>query len=447
MTLGRTRGVFQHDVLPPYLSRTRWFPERSPAAITTTVTSAIPFANEGDNRPWLAFFEWAQNDAAIRYTIPLRIRWHRFERERHNPRALAAVRQGAREGTLLDVASERDFIEILINNLRSTETVEEGSTRLEFRPTDELLKRPTMEIAHVHAVETEQSNSTALVDNAYVVKIYRKLESGINPELEVGRFLTEVAGFANSPALLGGIELVEGERRSAIGIVHGFVDDRRLVEQKLSNYWGYNSLSFFAPEARYGPDNPLDAFRTTVARLHDAGIEVLLDVVYNHTAEGNHLGPTLSFRGIDNTSYYWLQPDNARYYDDFTGTGNSLNLTHPRVTQMVMDSLRYWVEVCHVDGFRFDLATTLARGAGGFDRNSGFLTAVRQDPALAATKLVAEPWLQASPWCATRPALPCLLCGLQPAMSATFRWFFPRPRVLRSNPKRRRRCCAPASPA
>ena len=174
--------------------------------------------------------------------------------------------------------------------------------------------------------------------------------------------------------------------------IHGFVDDRRLVEQKLSNYWGYNSLSFFAPEARYGSDNPLDAFRTTVARLHDAGIEVLLDVVYNHTAEGNHLGPTLSFRGIDNTSYYWLQPDNARYYDDFTGTGNSLNLTHPRVTQMVMDSLRYWVEVCHVDGFRFDLATTLARGAGGFDRNSGFLTAVRQDPALAATKLVAEPW-------------------------------------------------------
>jgi len=174
--------------------------------------------------------------------------------------------------------------------------------------------------------------------------------------------------------------------------IHGFVDDRRLVEQKLSNYWGYNSLSFFAPEARYGSDNPLDAFRTTVARLHDAGIEVLLDVVYNHTAEGNHLGPTLSFRGIDNTSYYWLQPDNARYYDDFTGTGNSLNLTHPRVTQMVMDSLRYWVEVCHVDGFRFDLATTLARGAGGFDRNSGFLTAVRQDPALAAIKLVAEPW-------------------------------------------------------
>ena len=107
-----------------------------------------------------------------------------------------------------------------------------------------------------------------------------------------------------------------------------------------------------------------------MARLHDAGIEVMLDVVYNHTAEGNHMGPTLSFRGIDNASYYWLKPDNPRFYDDFTGCGNSVNLTHPRVLQMVMDSLRYWVEVCHVDGFRFDLATTLARGPNGFDRNS-----------------------------------------------------------------------------
>ena len=174
--------------------------------------------------------------------------------------------------------------------------------------------------------------------------------------------------------------------------IHGFVDDRRLVEMKLSNYWGYNSLSFFAPDSRYGQDNPLDAFRTTVARLHDAGIEVLLDVVYNHTAEGNHLGPTLSFRGIDNTSYYWLTPDSPRFYNDFTGTGNSLNLTHPRVLQMVMDSLRYWVEVCHVDGFRFDLATTLGRGRTGFDRGSGFFTALRQDPVLASVKLIAEPW-------------------------------------------------------
>ncbi len=174
--------------------------------------------------------------------------------------------------------------------------------------------------------------------------------------------------------------------------IHGFIDDRHLVERKLSNYWGYNSIAYFAPENRYGPEGALDAFRMTVARLHDAGIEVLLDVVYNHTAEGNHLGPTLSFRGIDNKSYYWLVPDKPRYYDDFTGTGNSLNLSHPRVLQMVMDSLRYWVEVCHVDGFRFDLATTLSRDSNGFDRGSAFLTAVRQDPVLASVKLIAEPW-------------------------------------------------------
>ncbi len=119
--------------------------------------------------------------------------------------------------------------------------------------------------------------------------------------------------------------------------IHGFIDDRQLVEKKLVNYWGYNSIAFFAPESRYATESALDVFRTTVARLHDAGIEVMLDVVYNHTAEGNHLGPTLSFRGIDNASYYWLKPDNPRFYDDFTGTGNSLNLTHPRVLQMVMD--------------------------------------------------------------------------------------------------------------
>ena len=174
--------------------------------------------------------------------------------------------------------------------------------------------------------------------------------------------------------------------------IHGFIDDRRLVERNLRNYWGYNSISFFAPEQRYAQHSALDEFRTSVARLHDTGFEVILDVVYNHTAEGNHLGPTLSFRGIDNASYYWLMPDNARFYDDFTGTGNSLNLTHPRVLQMVMDSLRYWVEVCHIDGFRFDLASTLARGAQGFDRNGSFLNAIRQDPVLANVKLVAEPW-------------------------------------------------------
>lgn len=174
--------------------------------------------------------------------------------------------------------------------------------------------------------------------------------------------------------------------------IHGFIDDKALVERKLVNYWGYNSIAYFAAEERYATESGFDELRATIARLHDAGFEVLLDVVYNHTAEGNHLGPTFSFRGIDNASYYWLHPEDARYYDDFTGCGNSLNLTHPRVLQLVMDSLRYWTEVYHVDGFRFDLATTLCRGPQGFEQNGAFLTAVRQDPSLASVKLVAEPW-------------------------------------------------------
>jgi isoamylase len=174
--------------------------------------------------------------------------------------------------------------------------------------------------------------------------------------------------------------------------IHAFIDDRHLVERGLRNYWGYNTLCFFAPEPRYAPDNPIESFRSTVARLHDAGIEVILDVVFNHTAEGNHLGPTLSFRGIDNASYYWLLPGKPRYYDDFTGCGNALNLSNSRVLQMVMDSLRYWVECYQVDGFRFDLASTLGRGPNGFDRHSPFFAAVRQDPVLATVKLIAEPW-------------------------------------------------------
>jgi len=198
-------------------------------------------------------------------------------------------------------------------------------------------------------------------------------------------------GGLSSPAMIQHIKRL-GVTTIELLPIHALIDDRLLVEKKLVNYWGYNTISFFAPEARYAQDNPLDAFRTTVARLHDAGIEVMLDVVYNHTAEGNQMGPTLCYRGIDNASYYWLKPENKRYYDDFTGCGSSVNLTHPRVLQMVMDSLRYWVEVCHVDGFRFDLATTLARTPSGYDRNAPFLTAIRQDPVLSTVKLVAEPW-------------------------------------------------------
>ncbi|MBI3447162.1 MAG: glycogen debranching protein GlgX [Magnetospirillum sp.] len=174
--------------------------------------------------------------------------------------------------------------------------------------------------------------------------------------------------------------------------IHAMIDERHLVDKGLKNYWGYNSIGFFAADPRYYSASPHGDFKTMVSRLHDAGIEVILDVVYNHTAEGNHLGPTLSYRGIDNASYYRLGPDSKRWYENYSGCGNTLNLAHPRVLQMVMDSLRYWAEDMHVDGFRFDLAAAMVRGKGGFDNTSGFLDAVRQDPVLGKLKLIAEPW-------------------------------------------------------
>jgi len=174
--------------------------------------------------------------------------------------------------------------------------------------------------------------------------------------------------------------------------VHAFVQDRRLLQNGLRQYWGYNTIGYFAPEPLYLSDGSANEVRRAIRRLHAASIEVILDVVYNHTAESDHLGPTLSFRGIDNASYYRLEGDDPRRYVNDTGTGNTLNLTHPRVMQMVMDSLRYWVEQFHVDGFRFDLATTLGRRADGFDPDAGFFVALRQDPALARVKLIAEPW-------------------------------------------------------
>ncbi|HEY6452531.1 MAG TPA: glycogen debranching protein GlgX [Steroidobacteraceae bacterium] len=176
--------------------------------------------------------------------------------------------------------------------------------------------------------------------------------------------------------------------------VHTFVDDQHLLEKGLHNYWGYNSIGFFAPDPRYAADhlNTLREFKEMVARYHEAGLEIILDVVYNHTAEGNEKGPTLSFKGIDNASYYRLLPDQARYYINDTGTGNTVNLSHVRVIQMVADSLRYWAQEMHVDGFRFDLGTILAREPNGFDNQSGFLKAVTQDPVLGRLKLIAEPW-------------------------------------------------------
>ena len=174
--------------------------------------------------------------------------------------------------------------------------------------------------------------------------------------------------------------------------VHSFVDDRRLMERGLRNYWGYNSIGFLALEPRYLTTNSIYEFKTMVKTLHSAGLEVILDVVYNHTAEGNHLGPTLSLKGIDNSTYYRLVADNPRYYMDYTGTGNTLNMRHPRVLQLIMDSLRYWVLEMHVDGFRFDLAATLARELHEVDRLGAFLDIIHQDPVLSQVKLIAEPW-------------------------------------------------------
>jgi isoamylase len=176
--------------------------------------------------------------------------------------------------------------------------------------------------------------------------------------------------------------------------IHAFVNDSYLLDKGLTNYWGYNTIGFFAPDPRYSavPDFVFSEFKEMVARLHDAGLEVILDVVYNHTAEGNERGPTLSFRGIDNASYYRLMPDQARYYINDTGTGNTLNMSNPRVLQMVTDSLRYWVTEMHVDGFRFDLGTILARETYGFDEGHGFLDSCLQDPVLSQVKLIAEPW-------------------------------------------------------
>ena len=174
--------------------------------------------------------------------------------------------------------------------------------------------------------------------------------------------------------------------------IQTFVEDRHLVANGLGNYWGYNSIGFFAPDPRYSATGSIAEFKTMVKTLHSAGIEVILDVVYNHSAEGSELGPTLSFRGIDNASYYRLEPDNPRYYTDFTGCGNTFNMLHPRVLQIIMDSLRYWVLDMHVDGFRFDLASALARELLEVDRLGAFFDIIHQDPVLSQVKLIAEPW-------------------------------------------------------
>ncbi len=198
------------------------------------------------------------------------------------------------------------------------------------------------------------------------------------------------AGLASEPA----IEHLKRLGVTAVELmpVHAFVDDRHLVEKGLRNYWGYNSIGYFAPDMRYSASGEIGEFKTMVKTLHAAGIEVILDVVYNHTAEGNHLGPTLAFRGIDNAAYYRLVSGNRRYCMDYTGCGNTLNMMHPRVLQLIMDSLRYWVREMHVDGFRFDLASALARELHAVDKLGAFFDIIHQDPVLSRVKLIAEPW-------------------------------------------------------
>jgi glycogen operon protein len=192
------------------------------------------------------------------------------------------------------------------------------------------------------------------------------------------------------------LEVIDYVRRLGVTAVellpiHAFVDDSHLLDKGLRNFWGYNTIGFFAPQPRYLGTPFVNETKEMIAAFHAVGIEVILDVVYNHTAEGNELGPTLSFKGIDNASYYRLAPEPRHYIND-TGTGNTVNLSHPRVLQMVTDSLRYWAEEMHVDGFRFDLATILAREPYGFDEGGGFLDSCRQDPVLSRVKLIAEPW-------------------------------------------------------
>uniref|UniRef100_A0A6P4FL85 Glycogen operon protein GlgX homolog n=1 Tax=Drosophila rhopaloa TaxID=1041015 RepID=A0A6P4FL85_DRORH len=174
--------------------------------------------------------------------------------------------------------------------------------------------------------------------------------------------------------------------------LQAFVTDRFLIERGVTNYWGYNTLAFFAPHPAYMGRGETEDFRAAIRALHAAGIEVVMDVVYNHTCEGNELGPTLCYRGLDNASYYRLVPEDERHYINDTGCGNTLDLSHPRVLQMVLDSLRHWAGAFNIDGFRFDLATILGRESYGYDQNSGFLDALMQDPILRTRKLIAEPW-------------------------------------------------------
>ncbi len=220
VSLARTRSVFECDVLPGHLARSRWYPIHTASAIHPTLTSAIPFCDIGDNRPWLAFFQAAGDESQTRYVLPMQIEWVRFDRERYNPNALAAVRQGAREGTLLDVAASPIFIGLLLRNLSQALTIEENDLKLEFKPTSKFEGRQVRQPERIAPLDGGLFKSSMQVDSDYVVKLFRKLENGINPAIEIGHFLAEFTGFSNTPAMLGSAELIDGDQRNAIAIVH-----------------------------------------------------------------------------------------------------------------------------------------------------------------------------------------------------------------------------------
>ncbi len=240
--------------------------------------------------------------------------------------------------------------------------------------------------------ENDRRPNTPLHDSI-IYELHVKGFTARHPDIEP-RLRGTYAGVA-SPQ---GVQYLQSLGVTAVELmpVHHFVHDKTLVDKGLSNYWGYNTIGYFAPYSEYSSSGRLGEqvreFKAMVKSLHAAGIEVILDVVYNHTAEGNHLGPTLSFKGIDNVAYYRLMPKDPRYYMDYTGTGNTLNMLNPHTLQLVMDSLRYWVIDMHVDGFRFDLAATLARGLHEVGRLSSFLDIIHQDPVISQVKLIAEPW-------------------------------------------------------
>jgi maltose alpha-D-glucosyltransferase/alpha-amylase len=224
--LTRTKGIFEREVLPSFLARARWFPERSTQAIATTMLAAVPLSHETESRPWLVLFDAVIRGESERYVMPVRITADRLDRNQPNPKTLAGVRRGAREGTLVDVATEPLFISTLLSDLRRSFSSSESGYQVDFRPTERLKTIPDEPVSNIRAIETEQTNSTTLVDDKYVVKVYRRIESGLNPEIEIGRFLTDVAGFANTPALLGSIELSGGDTSSAVAIVHAFVENQ-----------------------------------------------------------------------------------------------------------------------------------------------------------------------------------------------------------------------------